>query len=176
MNITKKIIFGFLGALLFFSTACSTNNKQQQNFRMKALQAPSGILAMNARGKHPKGSKNDAGDWQTAPDFNGLFEVVTPAFPNPVSFNSNFKILVNIKALNAVNGLYIYAFQQPSDFQSLTPIKIYQKTLETGLHTLTLSPQQFARNGGAGNIGNIYRIIFFDGQNRVITYGDVLVK
>jgi hypothetical protein len=176
MKMKRNFIFGLPAGILLLCTACSTNNKQQENFRVKALQAPSQIKSMNANGKHPKGSENDVSDWQAAPDFRGLVEVITPAYPNPVSFNSNFRILLNVKALNAINGLTIYAFQQPADLQNHAPVKIYQKTLEPGLLTITLSPQLFARNGGSGNIGNIYRIIFFDGRNRVITYGDVEVR
>ncbi|HYW34676.1 MAG TPA: hypothetical protein VE868_04640 [Balneolaceae bacterium] len=176
MKIHTIILLGFVFCLsLLFCTQCTTN-KYQQKFRNRALQAPSGIQALDARGKHKKNSETDPSDWQTAPDFSGLFEVTTPAHPNPVSYNAKFRILINVKANDAIKGLYIYAYQQPNELQSAQPLKIFQQTLLPGFKSITLSPQQFAQGSGTSTIGNIYRIIFLDRQQRVITYGDVRVK
>jgi hypothetical protein len=149
-------------------------NHHQQEFRKQALRPPSGIQVMTAAGRHKKGSKTDPSDWRTAPDFSGLVEVVAPAYPNPVSYNSSFKIDINVKTFDAVEGLSVYAFQQPGKLGN--PIKIIQQTLEPGQHEITISAQQFARSSGTGNYGNIYRIIFLDGRQKIITYGDVQVK
>src|SRR5699024_7623996 len=142
--------------IVFTCIRCTTNHHQQK-FRRQALSEPAGIQAMTDGGKHKSGSKSDPSDWRTAPNFSGLFEVITPAYPNPVSYNSTLKILISVRP-NAINELKIYVFRQPADFRLASPIQIIPQTLQSGLHTFKIKPSQFAAAGGTGNFGNIYRI------------------
>ncbi len=169
----KKVSISFCCLSVFICIQC-TSNHRQRDFEKQALSKPSGIQEMTADGKHKSGSKSDPSDWRTAPMFTGLFEVTTSAYPNPAAYNSSFTILVNVKALNAVSGLSVYAFQQPGDFRPAAPFQV--KHLTTGLNTITIFPKEFARKGGTGNYGNIYRIILMDNQQNIITYGDIRVK
>lgn len=172
-NIFK--LFILCSALFLLTSGCS-ESKQQRDFEDEALRSPSGITAMTANGVPKEDGENDPSDWRTAPDFSGLFEVTTPAFPNPVSFNSNFEILIDVKALDAINGLYVYAFQQPSNLATSNPLEIRQDALSPGLQSIIISPQEFASSTGTGTFGNTWRIIFYDRRQNVITYGDVLVE
>ncbi len=171
-NIFKLLI---LCSIIIAAFACS-ESEQQQDFEDEALQPPAGITAMTATGVPAENSETDPSDWRTAPDFSGLFEVTTPAFPNPVSFNSNFEILIDVKALDAINGLYVYAFQQSSDLATAPLLEVRQGTLQPGLQSIIINPQEFAASTGTGTFGNTWRIIFYDRQQTVITYGDVIVE
>lgn len=131
---------------------------------------------MTKGGTHKPGSESDPSDWRTAPNFSGLFEVATPAYPNPVSYNAVLTMTIYVKALNAVQSLKIYAFRQPGNLQPISSITPLPRPLHQGTYTIKIMPSQFAPAGGTGNFGDIYRIIFLDGQNRIITYGDVRVK
>jgi hypothetical protein len=170
-NVFKILLFSMA---FVAGTACSQSEAQQQ-FEAEALQPPSGITAMNANGFPAEDGESDPDDWRTAPDFSGLFEVSTSAFPNPVSFNSSFEILIDVKGIDAIDGLFVYAFRQTSDIPTANPLEIRQGTLQPGQESIVIRPQEFARSGGTGTIGNEYRIIFYNGQREVITYGDVLV-
>ena len=171
-NIFKLLLFC---STLFLLSACS-QNEEQSDFEDQALQSPSGILEMNATGSRVDGGEVDENDWRTAPDFSGLFSVATVAYPNPVPFNSRFEILIDVKAIEAINGLTVYAFQQPSQLTTAQPLVIRQGALQAGLQSIIIQPQEFAPGEGTGTIGNTWRIIFFDGQQKVITYGDVLIE
>lgn len=176
MNISNILnLFIVCSALFLLLSGCS-ESEQQRDFEDEARRPPSGITAMTANGVPEKDGEKDPSDWRTAPDFSGLFEVTTPAFPNPVSFNANFEILIDIKALDAIDGLYVYAFQQSSDLTTANPLEIRQEMLEPGLQSIIISPQEFASSTGTGTFGNTWRIIFYDRRQNVITYGDVLVE
>lgn len=171
-NLSKLFLFCFI---LFALISCS-KSEAQRNFEEEALSPPAGITAMDANGTHPEGSENDPSDWQTAPNFSGLFEVVTPAFPNPVSYNGQFEILIDVKAIDAINGLSVYAFQQPSDLSTANQLVMREGWLEPGLQSIIIDPSLFANSSSTGTLGSTYRIIFYDRQQTVITYGDVLVQ
>lgn len=156
-------------------TNCNPNHHQEK-FRQLALSPPSGIQAMTASGEHKADSEADSSDWQTAPEFAGLFEVVTPAYPNPVPYNTSFSILINVKGFNAVNQLIVYAIRQPGNLRTAPPVKIIPRTLQPGLHTIKIHPAKFAQSSGTGSLGNLYRILFVDGRNQIVTYGDIRVK
>lgn len=172
-NLFKLFVlcFGF-----FLWVAGCSENERQRDFEEEALSPPSGITAMTANGAPEENGEQDPSDWRTAPDFSGLFEVVTPAFPNPVSFNADFEILIDVKALDAIHGLYVYAFQQPTDLSTANPLEVHQATLAPGFQSIIISPQEFASSTGTGTFGNTWRIIFYDRRQKVITYGDVLIE
>ncbi len=136
-------------------------------------------MAMNVNKKHPKGGETDSTDWQTAPKFSGLISFKPPIpnyypYPNPVSCSGKITISVDVKVINAIDRLNIYAFQQPDEISG-NPLKINYR-LHTGSNTITLIPKKFARCGGVSTYGNTYRIIMLDDRQRVVTYGDVRVE
>jgi hypothetical protein len=169
----RKISISLCCLSVFICIQC-TDNHRQRDFEKQAFSKPSRIEEMTADGKHKSGTKSDPSDWRTAPMFTGLFEVTTSAYPNPASFNSSFTILINVKAVNAISSLSVYAFQQPANFRPAAPFQIEQ--LNPGLNTITIFPKEFAQESSTGNYGNIYRIILLDNQQNIITYGDIRVK
>jgi len=168
-------IFNFM--LLCFGIAalasCS-ESEDQRDFREQALSGPSGIMAMTVNGTPVEDGENDMDDWRTAPAFQGSITIATPAFPNPVSFNSTFEILVDVRTFQSVNGLQVFAFQQSG--QMIGPLFQQSGTLNTGFTTIRISPQEFASSAGTGNFGDLYRLIFYDSRGDVITYGDIQVQ
>jgi hypothetical protein len=152
---------------------CS-QSEDQRNFEERALLPPSGIMAMNANGAPADGGEEDPDDWQIAPEFQGTIDVQTAAFPNPVSFNSTFEILIEIQSFQSVSGLQVFAFQQPNNL--IGPLFQQTGELNPGFNTIQLSPRQFASEAGTGNLGSLYRIIIYSSRQEVITYGDVQIE
>ena len=169
-NPAKLIIAIIVTAAL---AGCS-ESEDQRNFEQRALLPPSGIMAMNANGAPADGGEEDSDDWQIAPEFQGTIDVQTAAFPNPVSFNSTFEILIEIQSFQSINGLQVFAFQQPNNL--IAPLFPQTGELNPGFKTIQLSPQQFASEAGTGNFGSLYRIIIYSTRQEVITYGDVQIE
>lgn len=177
LNISRSNIFKLLLIcfIIFSSFSCS-ESEAQRDFEEQAFRPPSGIVEMNSNGVRVDGGENDSSDWRTAPDFSGLVRVATPPFPNPVSYNANFEIQLNIIGLDAVKGLSIYAFQQPNRVTVGSALRTVGGTIQPGLKTFTISPQEFAPSSSVGNLGSTWRIIIMDGRQTVITYGDILIE
>jgi hypothetical protein len=173
MGCSQKISITLCCLSVFICVQCTTNQRQR-DFEKQALSKPSGIQEMAVSGKHQSGSKSDPSDWRTAPMFAGLFEVATSAYPNPAAYNASLTILVNVKAVDAISSLSVYAFQEPANLQLAAPFQI--KQLNPGLNKITIHPKEFARKSGTGNYGNIYRILLLNGQKNIITYGDIRMK
>lgn len=169
-NIFKfYLIFILVLALI----SCSESNAQRE-FENQAFSQPSGITEMTSTGGPVDNGENDPDDWRIAPDFQGSISIETPAYPNPVSFSDEIEILASVNSFGAVNGLQVYAFQQPT--QPRGPLVIIDGQLETGFKTIHIDPETFASSTGTGNFGNLYRIIIYDGSGNVISYGDVQVQ
>lgn len=177
LNISRSNIFKlFLICSIIFSASACSQSEAQRDFEDEAFQQPSGIVEMNSNGEQVEGGEEDASDWQTAPDFSGLIRVETPAFPNPVPYNAHFEIQLNVIGIDAVEGLYVYAFQQPNQLTASNTLRAIEGTISSRLETFRISPQEFAPSSGVGNFGNVWRIIILDDRQTVITYGDIIIE
>ncbi len=170
MNSFKKILLLFITVAV--AAACGVN-ADQINFEQEALSPPSEITEMTVNGLPVEGEEADASDWRIAPEFRGLVEVQTPAYPNPVPFNSTVSIDLFISGVQAVNGLYVYVYR-PQTNSLAGPFYAEAQVLNPGLKTITIAPRQFAKTGTGTD--NLYRIVIYDGSQSIITYGDVKVE
>jgi len=173
MTISKPAKF-IVAVIITASLVSCSESEDQRNFEKRALLPPSGIMAMNANGAPADGGEEDSDDWQIAPEFQGSIDVQTAAFPNPVSLNSTFEILIEIQSLQSISGLQVFAFQQPNNL--IGPLFQQTGELNPGFNTIQLSPRQFASEAVTGNLGSLYRIIIYSTRQEVITYGDVQIK
>lgn len=169
-NVFKIYLF-FVFPLLVFSCAQS---EAQKEFEQQAFTAPSGIWEMTATGSHPENGENDSTDWQIGPNYVGSISIQTPPYPNPVSYSGSIQLLINVNSFQAVNGLQIYAFRQPG--QSVGPLYVHQGQLDPGFLNIRINTEQFASSTGTGNFGSLYRLILYDGNLDVISYGDIEVQ
>ncbi len=172
MFINKKIKLLLIAVVIGVSAACGVN-ADQRDFEQEALSAPEGITEMTVNGNPVEGGETDPNDWRIAPEFRGLIDVETPAYPNPVNINRTFRINISIAGIQAVNGLYVYAFQ-PRNSSLIGPLYSEMQILDPGLKTITINPQAFAETGIGTD--NLYRIIIYDGNRQIISYGDVKVN
>ena len=166
-----KICLYFVTALLLFSCR---ENEAQRDFEQKAFAEPSGITEMSVTGVRVENGEQDTDDWRTGPDFVGSFSVETPAYPNPVNLSGNIQLLVSVNSFQSVSGLQVYAYQQPG--RAIGPLFTRNGQLDTGFIEIRINVEQFASSTGTGNLGNLYRIVIYDANLNVMSYGDVEVK
>lgn len=158
-------------ALLFivlFISSC-TINKEQNQFEQQAYSTPRNITKMTVNGEV---IEKDIDDWRIAPFFLNTIEVFRPAFPNPtISQTITLEFLVG--GIDAVPGLVGYVLRQD---RSIIQVYRYPATsLPTGLIQLQLDPSVFSLTGSLSGAKGVHRLIFYDLEDRIVTYGDVQV-
>lgn len=150
---------------------CGVEEKQS-NFEDAALSPPHGITEMTATGVPVEKEKADPSDWRISPRFRGLVEIQTAPFPNPVSFNGTIQMNLYITGIQAVNGLRVFVFR-PNTNKLSGPYYTETGPLRPGFETIRLSAKAIAQRGTGTK--NLYRIVIYDGQRNIITYGDIKV-
>ncbi|TNE73229.1 hypothetical protein EP331_05030 [bacterium] len=157
---------------LFFSISlisCDIAN-QQDKFEQEAFKTPSGITQTTSDGVI---SSSDADDWRIAPLFGNAIEVMRPAYPNP-TVNQTVRVEFLVSGIDAVQGMVGYVLRQDR-----TLSHIYQNsntTLPVGSIVVQIDPSLFAVSGNLSGAIGVHRLIFYDLNDRIITYGDVQVQ
>lgn len=175
-SMTFRIIYKTTVLLLFLSAihACNTASDEQRKFEDEAFSEPQGYTATDRNGNIIEGEE-DPDDWRIAPLFSGFVEVNIPAYPNPVTAgidNVTLELLVDLE--ESVHGLRIYGYNENQNRVSL--IAPIDKTLEARFHEFEFNPDQLSYTGSSSNITGLHRIYITDGNNDLITYGDIMIR
>lgn len=163
------VILWTAGFLVF---SC-TKSSDQRRFEEQGFSTPENITEMTADG-NPVENRTDPDDWRIGPMFQGLIDITTPAYPNPVSLNAPLEIDIDVKGIESIKGLVVFVFSNPDNIEG--PIFMTNESeLSPGIITVRLDPAQFSQVGSGGQASNLYRILIFDRQENLISYGDVQV-
>ena len=158
--------FFFVFLFIFFAAACSQSGDQRE-FERQAFQLPDGITQTNGSGEIVNDNV-DPDDWRVAPFFQGLV-IVDPAFPNPVMTNQQLAIRVHLPFIENITHLDVYVLRNLNDYQFLR-----RQTAMT-LVDIILDPLDDIAQFSENPLG-LYRIIIFDNNDNVITYGDIEIE
>lgn len=151
--------------------ACTVNQDQQQ-FENEAYTLPSNYTPVDVHGEIDK-DREDPDDWRIGPMFSGIVEISYPANPNPVAYNSHFEIDLYFNSSDRISGLNVLAFRDDPD----RPMFILEEPgsdIDNGVFSIRLTPADF-HTGGVG-MDPLYRILIFDANENLITYGDVKIN
>lgn len=161
--------------LLLISAGCSKSDEQRE-FENGALATPSGITESNAGGDIT-GNK-DADDWRIAPMYRGLIQVGfsdSPApHPNPLDYNENLTLQIKFNASEPVNAIEIRKFRLPSDAQ-YAQLRFFQQDELSTFNTFTIEGKTIAETAGSEG-SDIYRLLIYDSNQNMISYGDVRIQ
>lgn len=164
----QKLLLVFI--VLFTFSACSKSDDQRR-FEDEASVEPQGITETTASGEV---LAEDPGDWRISPMYQGLI-TVQPAYPNPVDFNANLILQVDFNVPNAVSYIGIYYFELPTI--PFGPIEQLDQSNLMTFNTITIPASAFAsESGGSSGSTRTFRILIYDGNENLITYGDVRIK
>ncbi|MEX0994236.1 MAG: hypothetical protein WD599_01830 [Balneolaceae bacterium] len=159
------------GILFFFTLSGCGNQDDQREFEREAYQPPENFTETQ-NGSEVK--NRDPDDWRIAPFFEGSVEV-TPAWPNPVQSTDAVHLQLYF-GIESVRVLRLFAYHHG---QQLSLNEILEEDL--GMHSSALIDLQFNAAelipfDNPESRAGLYRVILLDGNQNVITYGDIKVN
>lgn len=153
---------------------CSKSN-DQRDFEKQARSVPQNITETDGQGNI---INTDPDDWRIGPTYSGLISIGTPGnqppYPNPLSFNQDLTINIYIRSIETLNRIELYAFERPSQING--PLTVLQNFSSPTLETITLSGATISGSSGGSQASGLYRLLIYDGQQNLITYGDVRIE
>jgi len=172
----KPFATGFILLVLSFGmlASCSKSN-DQRDFENEALRTPSGITETNANGEVVGEPDND--DWRISPMYRGLISINSSGarlpYPNPLPYNQKITIGLYLGSLETLNRLEVYSFKDPNQLSG----RIYniEGLNPPGYEEITLSGSNISGSAGGSQADGLYRVLIYDGQQNLITYGDVQI-
>ncbi len=159
----------FLILIVSFFVASCTNNDAQVKFEQQAFSDANGITRTNQNGGIE--GEPDDDDWRTSPFYSGLV-TVEPAFPNPVLYGTTTEINMDFVGNSFTSYVQLVYF----DFND-RPTQLAERfdILENDFFTLRFNAGELFGSDVSTARGT-YRLIIFDGNNRVISYGDITIE
>lgn len=158
-----------LSVFLLLIVSC-TRNDDQRAFEQSAYQRPQGITETNNLGEI---QNDDEDDWRISPLFEGLIRI-SPPFPNPVVTNQAITFEIDVTGVQAISGLEVIVWFNTNRFNT-----VYfdnQSPLPPGLTTFQINPLELSEFGTVESARGTHRVIIFDGNQQMISYGDIRVE
>lgn len=154
--------------------SCSKSDDQRQ-FENEALRIPQNITETDDQGNIVN---EDPDDWRVGPMYRGLIDIGSTDFeapyPNPLGYNQNITIWINFNVSEPVNAIEIRKFRSPSD-PSYPQLRLLQNDQLIRNNIITIEGQLIAESASDEARG-LYRIMIYDGNQNLISYGDVRIE
>lgn len=165
----------FIGCFVLLLSAGCSKSDDQREFENRALTEPSEITETGSTGELT--GNRDRDDWQIGPMYRGLISIgfSNPAapYPNPLNYNQNLTLQIKFNVSDPVNAVEIRKFRtlatQP------TQIRFLQQDELGTFNTITIQGKNIAYGEGSG-ANDIYRLLIYDGNYNLISYGDVRIQ
>jgi hypothetical protein len=144
----------------------------QNDFRIAALSVPQGFTRTDASGGVV--GTADPDDWRSAPIYGPAAVTsvdVAPIYPNPAS--GVVTLVVNVRSGTIVGGLRVVGYVERPGQLPQTFTLADEPDGRGPVIVLTIS---LASHPGFTQGGGLRRLVLFDGQGDVISYGDLMVE
>lgn len=165
-----KSFFTVLFFTILWFSACSQND-DQRDFERKAFSSPGGYTQTDPNSGQV--INEDPDDWRISPFFQGLVRI-EPAFPNPANSDDEIRINFYNDGIESVSGLRVWAFyEENGEIRPLGNNDVHGE-LPVGLQVINFEGTQVARF--SENPQGLYRVILLDGNENVISYGDIRIN
>lgn len=156
-------------SVVFMLISCDDSDDQRK-FEQEAMAEPSGFTETDATGEV---IQEDPDDWRIGPMFGTTVDVQDPAFPNP-SEGDDITINIYILSNNAVDGLLVYYRNENGYFRQL--YRDPTSPLMPGIKQIRFDPIDLSPTSTLDGARGLHRIFVFDGNENLITYGDVKIE
>lgn len=153
--------------MAFFGSSC-TNNDDQNRFEAEAYSVPSGYTETDSQRNI---INTDEDDWRISPLYAGLIRVVDPPFPNPVTYGLEFEIYIRVDAAPAGSSIQLYYFNDRDTRPTILDSQPVVDDFDDVVFRITTD-----HFGTGTQARGLHRLLVFDGNQRIISYGDLLIK
>ena len=163
----KKISSLPLVVLVLLLIISCGGNDAQDSFEREAYALAENITETNFQGDI---ISRDDNDWRVSPYYTGIADI-SPAFPNPVPYvdTATLEVFINGSPLSSYMELgYL------DDLGNWNQLEVSENISDFTLNTFRINPVQFGANADLAK--GIYRLILLDGNQRIITYGDIMIE
>lgn len=159
--------FSLLFIALFIS-GCN-NNDAQDAFEREAYGLVENITETDFQGNI---LSVDADDWRISPVYTGL-ATIEPVFPNPLPYGSARQGELILQMKGGLSSSFVELGYL--DFNNRwTQIDFQENIIEFSANTFRVSTEVFGSTPELAR--GIYRLLLFDGNQRIITYGDIMIE
>jgi hypothetical protein len=153
--------------LSFFLVYCNPNDAQQE-FERQAYAAAANITPTDFNGNTT--GETDDDDWRISPFYAGLARI-NPLFPNPVPYGNTGTLEIFMNGTPYTTVLVLGFIDIRNEW---VQVAFQDDVTDFSQNTLLVNPEIFGSN--VDNARGTYRLILLDGNQRVITYGDVIIE
>lgn len=171
----RSLYFIYIAYIIVFSFAGCSKSDDQRDFENHALNPPSGITETNSSGEIVGNTDQD--DWRVGPMYRGLISIgytESPApYPNPLGYNQNLTLEIKFHVSDPVDAIEIRKFRTVGE--QPVQIRYLQQDELTGFNTVTLPGKEIAYGEGS-NASDTYRLMIYDGNYNLISYGDIKIE
>ena len=161
----------FFSLLVLILGGCN-NNDAQREFEREAYQNPNGITETDFHGNV---NSEDPDDWRVSPLYTGLVTIDPPLFPNPVPYGTIANLNVYLNGTTTTSYLELgYLDPRSTSGRAWVQIQIIDNTTDLSVNAFQINPAQFGSDVSTAR--GTYRLIVFDGNQEMITYGDITIE
>ena len=167
MNNNKRLLIPFILLLLgLLLTTCQQDSAQQQ-YEAEAYGPIEGYTQTDLQ---QNVLSQDKKDWQVSPYYEGLIRIL-PLFPNPISYGGTAYLEMTL------NGAPIQSYVELGylNFNNQW-IPLQQETVSSEFELVTFVIDSRNFGSSAELARGLHRLLLYDGNQRLITYGDIFIK
>jgi hypothetical protein len=164
--VKRLLLFTFFLIQSVFWLNCTQDDAQQQ-FEAEAYQPASGYTKTDLQ---QNVLETDKQDWRVSPFYEGLLQVL-PLFPNPINYGGTAYIEITL------NGAPIQSYLELGYLnfnQRWVPLQQEIVNSEFELVTFVIDTRNFGSNAELAR--GLHRLLLYDGNQRLITFGDLLIQ
>jgi hypothetical protein len=105
--------------------------------------------------------------------FQALIEV-NPPFPNPLPISEQITFEITVTGVQSIEGIRVFELLDNGNL--LEVFNTVDTSASTTFIVFTLNALEFQDLGGGNGPRGLHRIIIYDFNNNIITYGDILIQ
>lgn len=159
--------------ILFLSALVSCGQQDdQREFEREAYSSPENFTETQNGNEIVR---EDPDDWRIAPFFEGLVDEITPAWPNPVQSTDAVNLQVTLSGTQSVTGLTVFSFNHETG-DPVGPLFDDQGTHDFGILSIQFNANELFEFSNPESKKGLYRVILYDRNRNVISYGDIMVN
>ncbi len=163
----RNMLWRFFCIIFLLTFTGCKNDEAQISFVNQAYGIPTNFTKTDVDGSVVN---EDSDDWRISPAYEGLVEV-RPIYQNPIQFGNQVILEVYFKGTVYNPRIELGYLSESNEWYVL---QVREITSDFDFIDFTFYSNQFGTT--AEQARGLHRLLLFDGNQRLITYGDLLIQ